>query len=849
LRYDINRESRINKVTVGNGRKYKVFISSTMRDLQDLRDAADRAIRELGHDPIRAETYPTQPTSSREVILQMIQESDIILGIYVSRYGFIPLGEKISVIEMEFEAAKQSGKEILIYIAKAENREPELEEFLRRIQDFDTGLFRRPYFETIDQLTAWIKGDVLDLIHGPKFHVFMFKEYARRLGEWALKYRESSWGGRYTDLNVKLLDVLLYARRRGADYARSASISETIEQSQIALITGEAGSGKTTALLHAVKAEADRVIKNEARKVPIFVALNAWTEQQDLESLILASLASLGRQLDKHAFHTYLSEGRFLLAFDGINEIPSAKRSKSAERDLATFIKANPGNHIVVTTRPVGYDPKPFEDWPIYEIQPLDRESILDFAAKYLGDDLGRRLFHKLGGEDPTQWQKLHSLISLARNPLLLWMFTETYWQLGDIPQDKGALIKIFVEFLFQIREQGKASRYSSVVKNHLLRSLAFEMLESGEIVRSSLEKVIEVFSSASSSLRAEGLLDAQTTVLDLLEEIRANGLLHLENGSSIRWSHQLFQEFFGALELVHRFETSRPIWKQLNSAEWKESAIMAAGLTRKPERYIISEVMNGWRGFLGLFVFENPRALLAINCVNETYLWDNEQLRNKVNATARLRIANGINQNLSRFGGLIVSRIGKPFSGLFLRLAMLPFKSYYVLGFLLWALGETRERRAVPILTSKLKSDGRVIRWVAVDALRKIKDPSAIDSLIESLSDYDGDVRWAVLQSLIYIGDPRVSPSIAPLLNHPDPTTRWAAAFALSKIGNEANLPELEEVRNNDRALVWWGETVSQAAELAISEIKRRTSLKGQAHPEGMKDMVEHVYYGTKNT
>ncbi|MBI3914145.1 MAG: HEAT repeat domain-containing protein [Chloroflexi bacterium] len=825
-------------------KRYKIFISSTMTDLQDVRDAVADTILQLGHEPVRAEIYPAQPTSSREVVLQMVQEADILLGIYVSRYGYVPPGEKISVIEMEFEAAKQLGKEILIYVAKAESRQSEMEGFLRRVEDFDTGWFRRPHFTTTEQLIKWIKEDISDLIEGPKFHLFTFKEYARRLSTWTLKYKESSWGGRYTELMVKSMDILLYARRRGIEHAGSTFISEVIDHNQVVLIVGEAGSGKTTALLHAIKAEAERVVKNQNGKVPVFVALNAWTEGQDLEALILSSLASLGKHLDRQVLHTYLSGGRFLLAFDGINEIPYQRRARNAERELAVFIEKNAQNHILVTTRPVGYEPKVFESWPIFEIQPLDRESILTFVRMYLGDDLGKRLFQRLGGEESARWQKAHSLITLARNPLHLWMLTETYQQFNDVPQNRGALIKSFTEFILQARERGKASRYGLQVKNHLLRALAFEMIEAGEIVRTTQEKALRILSATSNKLKDQGLLEPQVTVLDLLDEIRANGLIHLENSNSAHWNHQLFQEFFGALDLVHRFEAGISIWRQLNSADWKESAVMGAGLTSKPEQYV-NEVLNGWRGFIGLFFFENPRALLAINCINETQLWDNEELRKKIIAAARSRLATGLNQRLLQFGGVIFSRIGKPFSRLFLRLAKMPFGNYYVLGPVLWVLGESHESRALTILTSKLRSPDRVIRWVAADALRKLKDPTTINDLVEALGDYDGDVRWQAIQALINIGDARASSAIVPLLNHSDPTTRWAAAFALGEIGTPANLPDLEAIRNTDHAFVWWGESVSQAAGIAMGEIQRRSSAKETLM---VSDMGRHIYYGAQN-
>ena len=772
----------------------------------------------------------------------MVGEADILVGIYGFRYGYIPRGEHISVTEMEFQAARSLGKEILVYVKAMDSREPAMGDFLRRVEEFERGLFRRPPFKTTEELAVGVKTDLLDLLQGPRFHLYTFKEYVRRLSDWTLKYWESSWGGRYTELSVKSLDFALRARRRGTAEAGTFHVSQVMEQNRNVLIVGEAGSGKTTALLHLLKVQAERVMKNETSKVPVFVPLNAWTEDNNLESLILASLSSLGKHLDQERLRAYLEEGRFMLAFDGINEIPARRRAKDGERDLGTFVKENAINHIVVTTRPIGYNPKMFETWPIYEILSLDRDSIRDFSIQYLGDQRGRQLFHRLGGNDDSEWQRPHSLITLARNPLFLWMFIETNDWPEELANDKATLIKRFVDYILQTREQGKASQYSGLAKKSLLRALAFEMNERGEVVRVNQEKGLRVFSAAADNLMKQKLLDSSTTVPSLVKEICANGLITLENETSIYWTHQVFQEFFGALELAARFDAGMVIGKQLNSADWKESVVMAASIDENPEQYI-NEVMSGWRGLIGLFFFENPRALLAINCVSETRLWHDESLRTRTISIARSRIASGLNQRLMDFGETVLGSAAKPFSGFVLRIAQRPIRSYYVLGPILWLLGVTREPRSVPLLARNLMNSDRVIRWVSADALRRLKDRRSLNDLIQALADFDGDVRWQAIQAIINIGDPRAAIAVAPLLNHPDPNTRWAAAFALGKIGNEANLASLENLQSSDHTLVWWGETVSQAAGQAITEIHGRLSHRGSSSPPTSGDMLGRVY------
>ena len=80
--------------------RLRIFISSTMKDLQPERDAVEKAISTFRFETVRAETIGAQPLSSREACLEMARECDIYIGIYGGRYGWIPPGDEFSVTEM-----------------------------------------------------------------------------------------------------------------------------------------------------------------------------------------------------------------------------------------------------------------------------------------------------------------------------------------------------------------------------------------------------------------------------------------------------------------------------------------------------------------------------------------------------------------------------------------------------------------------------------------------------------------------------------------------------------------------------------------------------------------------------
>lgn len=83
----------------------KVFISSTYRDLIDHRAAAVDAVQRLGLHAVGMEHFGARPDEPKRACLAEIAESDLFVGIYGSRYGYIPPDSKVSITEAEFDHA------------------------------------------------------------------------------------------------------------------------------------------------------------------------------------------------------------------------------------------------------------------------------------------------------------------------------------------------------------------------------------------------------------------------------------------------------------------------------------------------------------------------------------------------------------------------------------------------------------------------------------------------------------------------------------------------------------------------------------------------------------------------
>ncbi len=142
--------------------KMSMFISSTVNDLTEERNAVERLVTQLGGLCWRSETYVAPGKSAYEACVEMAKKCDVFIGVYGQRYGYVDSVAGKSVTEMEYDAAfDYKPRKILIYIKDISPREKEQLEFLRKVQNFRNGYFRHKFFSSTRELKNQLKVDLL----------------------------------------------------------------------------------------------------------------------------------------------------------------------------------------------------------------------------------------------------------------------------------------------------------------------------------------------------------------------------------------------------------------------------------------------------------------------------------------------------------------------------------------------------------------------------------------------------------------------------------------------------------------------------------------------------------------
>ena len=97
---------------------YRVFLSSTSKDLAEHREAVLGAIARLdGFSPIAMENFGARDLTASQIDEAKIRECEVFLGLVGHCYGSSPAGNPISYTEQEYDRAKALGRPRLMLVA------------------------------------------------------------------------------------------------------------------------------------------------------------------------------------------------------------------------------------------------------------------------------------------------------------------------------------------------------------------------------------------------------------------------------------------------------------------------------------------------------------------------------------------------------------------------------------------------------------------------------------------------------------------------------------------------------------------------------------------------------------
>lgn len=378
---------------------------------------------------------------------------------------------------------------------------------------------------------------------------------------------------------------------------------------RVALI-GDPGAGKTTTLERLVYEYASAAAEETAEPyhfpLPLFARLGAYTGE-DFVQFLEAGFAGL-------RLRDYLPN-RVVLLLDGLNEMPPSHQVK-----LEDWLRGHTDVAVIVSCRKLDYVERKLPLQRV-DVQSLDLERIRLFMSNYLEDEDRDKLFWALAGYDARRawaWYQdevqdvtylefftgedrpgisyeperklldkfrqslreqdaLPDMLGVVTNPFLLQIVIELFALSGEPPRNKGDLFGRFVALLLE--ERGKTAVRSdrgwinAETQKRALAALAYRMQSEKTGTSVSAEFVLTVFRRA--------VPEADAALL-LYFAVSAS---ILEQTDTVRFSHQLLQEYFAAYEMGEDLRRGVPATKYFPSADWwtptgwEETALLLAGM------------------------------------------------------------------------------------------------------------------------------------------------------------------------------------------------------------------------------------------------------------------------------
>jgi len=161
--------------------KLRIFVSSTMEDLQNERWAVVQRLEAMGFEAVNAETISPNGGTSWDVIAQRMRECHVFLLILGERYGWAPktgygAGGQKSVTHLEFDYAKTLGLPVLPFLkslAYKTNRDDRRDALWNLVSDWDGGNFRQEFHlahDLADGVAKAIVGLLTDIMLSQRVH-------------------------------------------------------------------------------------------------------------------------------------------------------------------------------------------------------------------------------------------------------------------------------------------------------------------------------------------------------------------------------------------------------------------------------------------------------------------------------------------------------------------------------------------------------------------------------------------------------------------------------------------------------------------------------------------------------
>jgi predicted ATPase len=305
--------------------RLRVFVSSTLEELAEERRAVSRAISALRLIPVMFE-LGARPHPPQEVYRSYLAQSDVFIGLYWQRYGWVGPGLKVSGLEEEFDLSRDLPR--LLYVkTPAPSREPGLAELLERIREQATASYRT--FGTPAELARLVRDDLAVLL-------------SERFAADRPAAEAPSAAGARSPRPLPVSVTSLVGREHDID-----EVAGLLGRPEVRLVTltGPGGVGKTRLAVAVGERLKDRFDAGTVFFVPLAAVTEPAKVLDGIARAVGVDLAATGSP--RQALAETFGDGAWLLILDNLEQVVRVAG------DLGELLARCPGVVILATSRTV----------------------------------------------------------------------------------------------------------------------------------------------------------------------------------------------------------------------------------------------------------------------------------------------------------------------------------------------------------------------------------------------------------------------------------------------------------------------------------------------------------------
>jgi len=345
------------------------------------------------------------------------------------------------------------------------------------------------------------------------------------------------------------------------------------------MVLGGPGSGKSTYLkrlgLEALKGKEG---KFQDARTPVFLELkHLKSDKVNLKTAIAEELSSVGFPPSEEFARKLLEQGKLLVLFDGLDEVPKAKVNAVIDA-IEAFVVQYDQNRFVASCRIAAYQSS-FQSFTDLELADFDDQQIQQFIQNWFRreHDTARQCWETLSqsGNEAAK--------ELAQTPVLLTFLCLEYDDYLEFSRTRSSLYGRALDILLQKWDRQKRVRREEIYQGFhaelekvLLSEIAYHGFVADQVFFPQQQLVGQIKKFLADTVDNPKYLDGKA-VLDAIAI--QQGILAERAAEIFSFSHLTLQEYLTAKYIAERDLTEELVTKRLTDRRWREVFLLVPGI------------------------------------------------------------------------------------------------------------------------------------------------------------------------------------------------------------------------------------------------------------------------------